>query len=300
MKIKLAYFLVFILLSCFAFCQNFDKSYECYYYRLNKGKIAFYKNEFKIALDNFYNAKSCCPVPKDSIIDQWIEKATSMLKGMVDTLQYQKDKLRSDSVQKQNLITEIGKALDSFKVANAKVERLNKLTVARNLALQSKYVKDTLQGLLALHAFLLNNENGGPPNEPVIYNSLRNYCNSIDILQGANIKTDMVPRAICVLKDSLIFACIDGRVFSRSFNKSFNNSLLTIPKKANINTMFFNPDGSQFITGYENYSIGLWDIKNKVRMLKELNGHKGLLRAIAFCPDNTKIATSGRDSTILI
>lgn len=73
-----------------------------------------------------------------------------------------------------------------------------------------------------------------------------------------------------------------------------NDGGFTVPGKAIAAT--FSPNGRQFLVGFSNNAIKLWDVDNP-QPKAEFGGHTGPVTALAFSPDGKTILTGSRDKT---
>ena len=64
-----------------------------------------------------------------------------------------------------------------------------------------------------------------------------------------------------------------------------------------INAIAVTPDGRRLITGSEDKTAKLWDIKTD-RRLEVFKGHTGSVNAVAVTPDGTKLITASFDCTV--
>ena len=66
-----------------------------------------------------------------------------------------------------------------------------------------------------------------------------------------------------------------------------------------INDISFSPDGKAMITGSEDCSARLWNLRTSTCVAK-LDGHSAPVRAVAFTPDGKAIVTGSKDTTSLL
>lgn len=194
--------------------------------------------------------------------------------------------------------------------AELKSRKLKLLSVAQNLALKSALYKKNknLAGQLAVQAYMFNKNNGGAPEDPVIFEGLRNAYSVLDSGKHTTVNgSKMEVRALAEIQNNLISVGLDGTINDLDFNKAAIKPFLEIKYANPINTLFFSSNGNYLATGHDNFSVCVWDILNgmkntgnKVFDYKELKGHKGLVRVVLFNPDGNHLATAGKDSTIII
>jgi WD40 repeat protein len=284
-------YLLSLLLLLFFFHSG-AQNYDCYNKYHKQGIELFNKNYFDSAQIIFNAAKNgCYPLPPGNDIDEWIDKA---LKGYINSIKAQRD--LADSLR--DIAVNEKKQADSSKKA---ADTLRYVKFAQNLALQSKLMINDdpqLAGLLAVEANSLYKTYGGQASDPVIHDALRSSYYSLDSSSKSVIRTSSSPRALCLKNNYLLYADLEGVVSWLYLDDYDHNQSRKIKVKSPISRIFFNPGGNQLVIGFENKIIDLYDLTNFT--CKTLTGHRGLLRAVAFSPDGTRLATSGRDSTIFV
>ena len=194
--------------------------------------------------------------------------------------------------------------------AEMKSRKLKLLSVAQNLALKSALYKKNkmLLGQLAVQAFVFHKNNGGAPEDPVIYEGLRNAYSVLDSNKHTTIiGSKMEVRALTEQNNNLISIGLDGKINASDYSQGTIKQVSEIKYTNPINTEFIGSSGNFLATGHDNFTVCIWDIKNifknphsPITECKELKGHKGLVRAVVFSPDEKNVATAGKDSTILV
>ncbi len=190
--------------------------------------------------------------------------------------------------------------------AEAKANRLTLLSTAQNLALTSSTFKRTSpekMGKQALQAFEFNKDNGGEPNDPVIWEALNNAWATLDssrhsLFTGSRSEV----KTLTMLDGELNTGDLDGQI--RSWNSEGNNKLRGILASGSpISFIRFSSDGNKILTQHDNNDLFLWDFQSvgSVNQVQEkLSGHTGLITSIAYSPDGKLMATAGSDSLIII
>jgi WD40 repeat protein len=189
--------------------------------------------------------------------------------------------------------------------AEEKARRLGMLSTAQNLALKSALQdKDPqLMASFALLAFTFNKNNGGDPNDPVIYEALNKAYSVLDnnrhsIFTGSPNEI----RALAETENGLISIDLDGQIRQWDYNGLDSyGGILSFPSL--INFVFWNSNATEIVTGYDNTKTCLWERKNVTKnspSLIELTGSKTAIRTASFTADQKFLATAGNDSMIYI
>ena len=61
--------------------------------------------------------------------------------------------------------------------------------------------------------------------------------------------------------------------------------------------MAFSPDGSRALSGSMDSTVRLWDVETG-RELRRLQGHDGLVTALAFSPDGRRALSGSMDNSV--
>ena len=190
-----------------------------------------------------------------------------------------------------------------------KSQKLKLLSIAQNLTLKSSLYKKNkqLMGHLAVQAYIFNKDNGGMPEDPIIYEGLKNAYAALDSNKHGIIANSALEiRALTEINNTLISVDLDGKLFSQNYANGTSQLVAQLNYGSPINTVYFNQQTNYLISAHENFAVCLWDIKNKVNNkisktnFKEFIGHKGLIRAAIISDDETLMATAGKDSLLLI
>ena len=67
-----------------------------------------------------------------------------------------------------------------------------------------------------------------------------------------------------------------------------------------INSVAFSPDGTKIVSGGNDCTVRVWDIKTRLQIGVPITGHASFVRSVAFSPDGKKIVSSSDDATIRI
>ncbi|MFY9309277.1 MAG: hypothetical protein WAQ28_09555 [Bacteroidia bacterium] len=223
--------------------------------------------------------------------------------------QEQRDVAKKEKANAEQEKTKAEQEKTKAEAAELKSRKLKLLSVAQNLALKSALYKKNkeLGGQLAVQAYVFHKNNGGATEDPVIYEGLRNAYATLDsnkhsIIGGAQ----MEARALAEVKGNILSADIKGNIYLEDFNKSSLHILARIKYYSPANTFFFSPFGDYLVTGHDNFSICVWNIKNIIGSTpvalsdyKELKGHGNVIRAVLFSNDGKRVITGGKDSVII-
>lgn len=66
-----------------------------------------------------------------------------------------------------------------------------------------------------------------------------------------------------------------------------------------IRSVGLSPDGKLLVCGYEEGSVGIWEVASRQRVL-ELHGHRAMVYTVAFSPDSRTVVSGSSDGTALI
>jgi WD40 repeat protein len=191
-------------------------------------------------------------------------------------------------------------------IAEGQARQLSLLSTAQNLALKSSGIEKNpeLMGLLAVQAFIFNKNNGGRPEDPIIYEALNKAFSTLDSSRHSVFTGSPGEVRILAGKDNglLLSADLDGHIRTWTQDGNYNN-LYSLPFQSTVNFIGSNSTGEKIITQHDNNDLFLWDTRSseaKNLTYQELKGHNGFVRAIAFIRDEKYLATAGRDSSIII
>ena len=67
-----------------------------------------------------------------------------------------------------------------------------------------------------------------------------------------------------------------------------------------INSVAFSPDGTKIVSGGNDCTVRVWDIKTRLQIGVPITGHASFVRSVAFSQDGKKIVSSSDDATIRI
>ena len=67
-----------------------------------------------------------------------------------------------------------------------------------------------------------------------------------------------------------------------------------------VNSVSFSPDGTKIVSGSDDNTIRIWDVKTGLQIGKPLTGHASFVNSVSFSPDGTKIVSGSDDETIRI
>jgi energy-coupling factor transporter ATP-binding protein EcfA2 len=185
--------------------------------------------------------------------------------------------------------------------AEQKALQLTLLSVSQNLALKSIILKEDnqLQGLMALQAFLINKDNKGATQDPLVFEGLRNAYTLLDESKHSTLKGSTAELRTLAEVNSTTLLSGDkyGTILTWDLEKNNIASASKIKYKLPVNTLYFSPTGAMLITGHENNAVCIWDLKAGKNTYKEILG-KGLLRAVAFSQDERILVTAGKSKVI--
>jgi len=188
------------------------------------------------------------------------------------------------------------KSADRAVKSEIKTQRLRLLAIARSMAIQSQRVvtsNPVLSALLAGHAYIFNQENGGRKDDPDIYNALSNAGVDKLVLRGHK---DAV-RGVALSKDGkrLFSGSDDGRVLVWSL-------ITPREKPGTLNTNQLAKSGLRAIAaeqqgiaaGTADGTILYWKNADKGSLPQSVIAHTGIINKIRFISES-KIATIGAD-----
>jgi hypothetical protein len=191
--------------------------------------------------------------------------------------------------------------------AEKDASRIGLLSLAQSVALKSElYVSDPqLEGLLAYQAYMFTLENNGNVEDAILYEAIRAaYFNLNKEALVPKMTTTFEQRAAVLLEDNVTMLTADksGGVYSWDIinQKIKDSGDISVPDQ--IETVSIVQKLNILICGLKNGNVLLWDIKkvSSPIFIKELNQHKGALRAIDVDFDKQLFATSGKDSSVCV
>jgi WD40 repeat protein len=184
-------------------------------------------------------------------------------------------------------------------------QRLRLLAIARSMAVQATQlnntVKDDLPGLLAVAAYQINKENGGLPNDPVIYAALSATVNDQVILRGHE---DGV-RSIALTKDGkTLYSCgDDDKMLMWQLNRTpISPVILDIPKKGreSLRSVGLTHDERWLIAGTTGGNLLIWERNSQNTMPLTFKGHASVVNELAMHPVKNIFASAGSDGRLLL
>lgn len=190
-----------------------------------------------------------------------------------------------------------------------KSQKLKLLSIAQNLTLKSALYKKNkpLMGQLAVQAYIFNKQNGGLPDDPIIYEGLKNAYSALDSGKHTIIANSTLEiRALTEINSTLFSVDLDGKFYSQNYNSGNTKLEAKFNYISPLNTVYFNQPTDYLITGHDNFAVCVWNVKNKLNSItsktnfNEFIGHRDLIRAAIISDDETLMATGGKDSLILI
>jgi WD40 repeat protein len=191
-----------------------------------------------------------------------------------------------------------------IKAQNAEEEanRLSLLSTAQNLALISMTLekKPEIMGLLAVQAFNFNTRNGGPVDDPVIYQALDKAFSVLDNSKHSVLKGSVNEiRCLSEKKDGLLGADLDGNLIMWTYDGNARVVEQNTPQSF-ISHISLNPRDNRMIIAYENKQLILREQIKSDRQDKQLNCHSGTISSSAWSSTGDYLATGGTDSLICI
>lgn len=201
--------------------------------------------------------------------------------------------------QKQDAINQ-KKIADSERlkaeVSEKNTMRLRLLAIARSMAIQSVKIQNNpqLTNLLAFNAYLYNDRNNGPENEPDIFTALSNAVQDNLILRN---HSDGV-RSLAVLNNALISCSDDGSVIMWNINYlSASPTPIPLPEaaKKGVRTITLSRDENWIAFGTTTGNIYLKKTKSLEGNATTLSGNGFVITGISFNYDNSLLAAVGSD-----
>lgn len=187
--------------------------------------------------------------------------------------------------------------------AEGKAKQLGLLSTAQNLALKAiNMEKDPqLMGMLAVQAYTFNKDNGGQPDDPVIYEALHEAWTSADsskhsIFNGSGNEI----WGIAENDKQLITADLDGNIVSWNPDGSVSHRC-SLAFLSPISFISLDSSGDYIVTQHDNRDLLLWKYekgREKLTDYQKLSGHTGFIRSAAFT--GKYLATGGRDSQVIV
>jgi energy-coupling factor transporter ATP-binding protein EcfA2 len=181
--------------------------------------------------------------------------------------------------------------------------RLRLISISQNIAFKSIQQKEDpqLAALLAYESYKLASSNGGNINDQQLYNAVYAAAQKIDpSFKAEKVRATEDISGIKASGNGL------GALFSNGNYKTYNTSDFSMKSDiklpglpGSINTAFLSDDGNYTAYGLNDFLIVIYNLKNSASP-KTLQGHQGLLRAVAFSDDASIIATGARDSAVII
>jgi hypothetical protein len=189
--------------------------------------------------------------------------------------------------------------------AEKETRRLSMLSTARNLALMSVNLDENpeLMGLLAAQAFMFNKNNGGNPEDQIIYNGLVKGYSTLDgnrhtIITG----TPTECKTLTDTEHGFLSADLDGNIRIWTYD-GVTKITDRLAYDSPINFITFNTRGDQIVSAHDNSAVCLWKVESGGRLndaFLELKGHTGPIRTAAFSGEGGLVATAGMDSLIKV
>lgn len=275
-----------LFLIVFSFSLLSQNNYDCYTRFYNEGIKLYNESKFDEAIAQFKAAKVCDHLPENNDIDEWMTKTLEGAKKTREATEQENERAEKDLINaKETLI---------------KAKQQEHLSEAQKMALNSaQKTNDTMTRVsMALQSFLINKENGGTNNDPVIYDALRKAFLLLNRTGNLMTLTAKQPRALYEKNNVIYYADIEGLVQGWDMDRSDVSFSKAIKFKSPVRSMFFTPDGIRLIVGCENNAINVVDLANGEKT--ELTGHHGEIRTIAFNNKGNQFATAGKDSTIIL
>jgi WD40 repeat protein/energy-coupling factor transporter ATP-binding protein EcfA2 len=184
--------------------------------------------------------------------------------------------------------------------ASAEANRLRLVAISQNLAYSSLQVTQNpeLAALLAIESYSIAKATGGNLNSASLYNSAFKALEQVS--------TDYSPKVFTLNHEAISF-------------ESRNNTLCTVDRSGNyktysetdysmlgqqtskitateLNTAYINPLKDEYVFGLNSFEIQVIQGEN----IKNLYGHSGLVRAVAFREVNPTLISGGRDAKLIL
>ena len=203
--------------------------------------------------------------------------------------------------QKQKADIEREKAEESEK----NTRRLRLLAVSRTMAIQAKQLnstlKDELPALMAVEAYLINSENGGEPNDPVIYDALSAISNDQVILRGHE---DGVRSIVLARDKNTLFSCgDDDKLLMWKLNDpKFPPVSLETPKLDHgvLRTIGLTSDDRWLVAGSTGGNVLIWNRSALLHTPKIIHAHSSIITGLAFHPAKNIFVSAGADGKLLL
>lgn len=203
--------------------------------------------------------------------------------------------------QKQIAEQERVKAEESEK----NTQRLRLLAIARTMAIQASQlfnnVKDDLPALLAVESWQINNENGGLPDDPVIYSALSVLSNNQVILRGHE---DGVRSMVLTPDGKTLFSCGDD---NKMLMWNLNDTRLPpvqLPmskqQRGTLRSVGLTCDDRWLVAGSSSGDLVVWSRGTPNGMPIVVQGHTGTLNELAMHPSKNVFASAGSDGKLLL
>ncbi len=184
-------------------------------------------------------------------------------------------------------------------------QRLRLLAISRSMAIQASQLhltlKDDLPGLLAAEAYQINKDNGGLPNDPVIYNALATISNDQIILRGH----DDGVRSIVLGKDGrILFSCGDDDklLLWNLENPQLPPVQIVMPKQGHgtLRTIGLTYDNRWLIAGTTTGDLIIWKPGALKSSQQVVHGHTSIINELAMHPAKNIFASAGSDGKLLL
>jgi WD40 repeat protein len=188
--------------------------------------------------------------------------------------------------------------------AETKARQLGALSLAQNYALTSMNQEESpiIMGRIALMAFSTNKNNGGNPDDPVIFSALTEAWMVLDSTRHSKFSgSENEIWSICHNGD-LITADLDGFIKKWNFEGDITGHT-SLDFISPLNFIRINPSGKNIITQHDNFDIRLWRLNPTRETITEnriLTDNSGFIQSADFSEDGSLLATCGNDSLIII